>query len=163
MYTYTLDNLVSKLLCFKSDNSTLPDVILMTKPKRFTMVLICACLLTDFHNIICVSTKLNLPRVNNRHILYGYRKYFDEFNFNLDLLHNSQSDLSKHWCKFLSRNLSGGVTWQIYKHATVKSRTIRCQQAVHTNSEWHMKEICCKIPKASIQKQKHFESLEIKE
>ena len=84
--TYALHNLVSEPTCFKSINPTLLDVILATKPKRFTTVLSCSCWLSDCHNIVCVSTKLSLPRRNDRHILYRSFKHFDEFHFDADLL-----------------------------------------------------------------------------
>ena len=84
--TCALHNLVSETTCFKSINPTLLDVILVTKPNRFTKVLNCSCWLSEFHNIVGVSTKLSLPRRNDRRILYRSFKNVDEFHFHADLL-----------------------------------------------------------------------------
>ena len=126
--TYALHNLVLEPTCFKSINPTLLDVILVTKPKRFTKVLYCSCWLSDFHNIVCVSTKLSLPRRNDRRILYRSFKHFDELHFNADLLRATHNLIyhSTDVNSCLERNLPEGITcrnWQA-RPAEIKSNSL---------------------------------------
>ena len=60
--TYDLHNLVTFDTCLKCIKGFLIDVCFASKPLRFKSTLNFDCWLSDFHNFICITTKLNMPR-----------------------------------------------------------------------------------------------------
>ena len=60
--SYDISNLVTSAPCFTSDKGTLLDLCIASKPFRFRNTLNLDCWLSDFHNLICITTKLNVPK-----------------------------------------------------------------------------------------------------
>ena len=59
---FSLTNVVHEPTCFKNvDNPTLIYVILTNTPRRLTNVLNVSLGISDFHNLICVATKMCKP------------------------------------------------------------------------------------------------------
>ena len=61
---YGLTNLVKDPTCFKANNPTLLDVFLTDKPSSFSGHLNCDIGISDFHNFICVASKMNAPIIS---------------------------------------------------------------------------------------------------
>ena len=61
-------NIVAKLTCYKSTNNTLIDLVLTNVHKRSKNVDCILNVLSDFHHLICWSTKLHAPLKINRMI-----------------------------------------------------------------------------------------------
>ena len=83
---YGLSNLVKNPTCFTSTPSLL-DVFLTEKPKSFAGILNCDVGISDFHNIVCVATRINAPNANKRQIIYRSLKDFNEELFILKKKH----------------------------------------------------------------------------
>ena len=70
-----MTNIVTKPTCFKSETPTLIDVVFTTVPKWFKHVCCIESYLSDFHQMVCFSTKFNAPRHMNKVITYrSYKK-----------------------------------------------------------------------------------------
>ncbi len=83
---YNLKNIVKEPTCFKSqDNPSLIVVILVAKPMRLHETVVFDTGLSDFHNIICVCTKVYVPREVPRKIVYRSFKSFDENKYKEDI------------------------------------------------------------------------------
>ena len=80
-----LRNLVKTSTCEKGKPSLI-DIILTNKSKRFTNTISVDTGLSEFHNLICTSTKFDVPQTKST--TFQYRSYK---HFNLD---SFQSDLS---------------------------------------------------------------------
>ena len=88
--SFDMHNLVSAPTCHKTSVGTLVDICLVSKPLRFKTTLNLDCWLSDFHNFICVTTKLYFPKRSPRVIQYrSYKNFVDELFIN-DLLVLSQ-------------------------------------------------------------------------
>jgi hypothetical protein len=70
--------------CFKGNLSAI-DVILVNQHKRFKHDLNVNCSLSDFHNMVCISTRMNVPKTEGRQIVYRSFKHFNENDFNYDV------------------------------------------------------------------------------
>ena len=134
---FSLYNLVKSPTCDKGKNPTLIDVILVSKPRRFTGELNSPCWLSDHHNFICVSTKLCLPPELPKKIYYRSMRNFNDEGY--------ARDLCKLRLPFLfdGRNVSSTVREFsadlcdiIDKHAPLKHKTIQNNQVVYMNSVW---------------------------
>ena len=85
METHGLTNVISEPTCFKSNNPTLLDLVLTTNRKRIADTLNIDVGLSDFHNMICLSSKIYVPRKRKNVILYRSYKTFDLTNFKNDI------------------------------------------------------------------------------
>jgi len=86
MKGYNLKNVIEGPTCFKNaQNPTLIDVILTNTPLRISSHFNCSIGVSDFHNLICVATKMHAPIVGKRKIMYRSFKHFDDTKFNDDL------------------------------------------------------------------------------
>ena len=63
-------NIVTKPTCFKSINNTLIDLVLTNVHNRIENVQCIFNQLSDFHRLVCWSTKLHAPLKINRMITY---------------------------------------------------------------------------------------------
>ena len=131
-----LTNLIKEPTCFKSENSTLLDVFLTDKPYSFTTCLNIDIGLSDFHNFICVATKLHAPCESKRKIKYRSMKKFCSESFNRDL-----DNVPFHVCSVFDD--VDDIVWA-YKtmyesvlndHAPVKNRIVSNKQVPHMNSK----------------------------
>ena len=75
--TYDLHNLMTSATCFECVKGILIDPCLVSKPLRFKATLNLDCWLSDFHNFICITTKLNILRRTPNVIRYQSYKSFD--------------------------------------------------------------------------------------
>ena len=80
-----MKNIVTKPTCFKSETPTLIDVVFTTVPKRFKHVSCIESDVSDFHQMVCISTKFNAPRHINKVITYRSYKNFNREQFLCDL------------------------------------------------------------------------------
>ena len=79
-----LDDIFKEPTCFKGCPSLI-DVIITNKPKRSQNSVSVDTGLSDFHNMVCVSTKFHLPKQNETTISYRSYKYCDRSNYLHDL------------------------------------------------------------------------------
>ena len=80
-----MKNIVTKPTCFKSETPTLIDVLFFTTCKWFKHVCCIGSDLSDFHQMVCFSTKFNAPRHINKVITYRSYKDFNREQFLCDL------------------------------------------------------------------------------
>ena len=114
---------------------SLVDICLVSKPLRFKTTLNLDCWLSDFHNFICVTTKLYFPKRSPRLIQFGsYKNFVDELFIN-DLLILSQTMM---YC-----NYNVGICIEFFithlfdiidKHAPMKLKTLRQNNGPYMNS-----------------------------
>ena len=82
---YELHNLVTSDTCFKGAKCSRIDPCLASNPLRFKAALYLDCWLSHFHNIVCITTKLNMPRRSPNVIKYRSYNNFDQSKFTYDL------------------------------------------------------------------------------
>jgi len=80
-------NMVSKPTCFKSEISTLIDLVITNVPKRLQNVSCIDVGLSDFHSMVCFSTKMHIPIKRKQSIIYHSYKHFnnDKYVKELDM------------------------------------------------------------------------------
>ena len=78
-------NLIEQPTCFKGDDPSLMDVFLTNKPKCFSGVCNADLETSDFHNWICVSSKMFAPSHSKHEITYRSMKHFSENAFQNDV------------------------------------------------------------------------------
>ena len=116
-------NIIKEPTCFKGCPSLL-DVKNTNKPKRFQNSVSVDTGLSDFHNMVCVSTKFHLPKQKGTNISYRSYKSFDRSNYLHDLsvasfhvadIFDVINDSYWFW-NTMMRNITN-------EHAPVKTRT----------------------------------------
>ena len=124
--SFDMHNLVSAPTCHKTSVGTLVDICLVSKPFRFKTTLNLDCWLSDFHNFICVTTKLYFPKRSPRVIQYrSYKNFVDELFIN-DLLVLSQTMVyCNHNVDICIEFFITHLIDIIDKHAPVKFKTVR--------------------------------------
>ena len=134
--SYDIHNLVSAPTCHKSSMGTLIDVCLVSKPLRFKTTFNFDCWLSDFHNFICITTKLSFPKRPPRVIQYrSYKNFVDElFISDLFILSHTMMycDYDINMCiDFFVTHLN----FIIDKHAPLKYKKVRQNNVPYMNSE----------------------------
>ena len=134
--SFDLHNLVTSPTCHKSCNGSLIDLCLVSKPLRFKKALNLDCWLCDFHNIVCITTKLSLPKRSPNVISYRTLKNFNDYAFVCDLFQLSEAmvycNRDINWCmQYFSTCLYDIVNL----HAPIKTKTIRQSSVPDMNSE----------------------------
>ena len=132
----SLTNVVREPTCFKNvDNPTLIDLILTNTPRRLTTVLNVPLGISDFHNFICVATRMCKPTKAIRQITYRSYKRFNETAYLHDLncapLHVSQifTDVDDQYWFFNT------LLKQIMdQHAPIKHKTVKTKQLPYMNN-----------------------------
>ena len=132
----SLTNVVREPTCFKNvDNPTLIDLILTNTPRRLTTVLNVPLGISDFHNFICVATRMCKPTKAIRQITYRSYKRFNETAYLHDLncapLHVSHifTDVDDQYCFFNT------ILKQIMdQHAPIKHKTVKTKQLPYMNN-----------------------------
>ena len=89
--TFDLQNLVTEPTCFKNQDGSLIDLCLVSNPTRFKKALNLDCWLSDWHNFICITTKLFAPHQKPNVITYRSFKNFVDKYFIYDLYHLLES------------------------------------------------------------------------
>jgi hypothetical protein len=134
---FDLCNVIKEPTCFKSvSNPSLVDVILTNTPNRVMSHLNVNIDISDFHNIVCVATRMHAPKSEKRTITYrSYRNMNDE-NFIIDLasapfqvcdIFDDVDD--KVW--FYNAVLSDVID----QHAPLKEKKLTCTQVPYMNGE----------------------------
>ena len=78
---FSLPNLIKKPTCFKSQNSTLLDLILTNRPRSFLKSQNFETGLSDCHKLICSILRASFKRLPPKIIKYGDQKYFNQNKF----------------------------------------------------------------------------------
>ena len=78
-------------LVSKKQNGSLIDLYLVSNPLRFKKALNLDCWLSDWHNFICITTKLSVPCQKPGVIMYRSSKNFVDHYFSCDLYHLLES------------------------------------------------------------------------
>ena len=134
--TYDLHNLVTSATCFKCIKGTLIDVYFVSKPLRFKSTLNLDWWLSDFHNFICITTKLNMPGRSPNVIKYRSYKIFDESKFNYDLyvisdimlsVNNNVNVYTGTFCEYLATIID--------LHCPLKTKTMRHNNVPYMNTK----------------------------
>ena len=134
--SFDIHNLVNTPTCYKIHSGTLVDVCLVSKPFRFKTTLNLDCWLSDFHNFICVTTKLSLPKRQPRIIQYRSYKNFVEELFVTDLCILSQ--IMMHYNHNVDVCVETFITYLcgiIDKHAPMKTKKVYQNNVPYMNSE----------------------------
>ena len=122
--------------CFKCVKGTLIDVCFVSKPLRFKSALNLDCWLSDFHNFICITAELNMPRRSPNVIKYRSYKNFDESKFNYDLsvlseimlsVNNNVNVCTGTFCEYLATIID--------LHCPLKTKTIRHNNVPYMNAD----------------------------
>lgn len=86
MELFGLANVIQGATCFKSkENPTLLDIILTDSPNRICDTLNTNIEISDFHNIVCATTKMHVPKCSMPTFYYRSFKNFDEAQYMKDL------------------------------------------------------------------------------
>ncbi len=133
---YSLKNIINSPTCFKSDPPTLIDVLLLSDSKVCRSGVVTPCPLSDFHHFISGVLDIDLPRTMTRKIHYRSYKNFDPVAFGEDLrqapFHVGEVlDIDSHMAYF--QDLFTSI---LDKHAPVKTKVIRTNQAPHMTNAW---------------------------
>ena len=130
-----MKNIVTKPTCFKSKTPTLIDVVFTIVRSRFKHVCCIESDLSDFHQMVCFSTKFNAPRHINKVITYRSYKNFNREQFLCDLasaaFHAAQVFDTVDDAYWFSESLLLDV---VNKHAPLKRRVIKQRQIPYLNS-----------------------------
>ena len=108
----------------------------LSKPLRFKKALNLNCWLSDFHNIVCITIKLSLPKNSPNVISYRTLKNFNGDAFVYDLFQLSEAmvycNRDINWCmQYFSTCLYNIVNL----HAPIKTTTIRQSSVPYMNIE----------------------------
>ena len=123
--TLNLTNVITEPTCFKSNNPTLIDVMLVTKRKKVIKNFSLDTGISDFHNLIGGVLKIHTPLPAKKIIYYrklskiNYQAMINDiiqFNLNLDGDNNVDEAFAK---------LQDMLKYMLDKHAPKKQRTIR--------------------------------------
>ena len=124
--SYNLTNIIKEPTCFKSNNPTLIDVMLVTKRKKFIKGFSFDIGISDFHNLIGGVMKQHAPVPPRKTITY--RKLndidYDKVEYELQMMNVDRNMANKdanEAFNILHTNLIGLLD----KHAPKKSKTIR--------------------------------------
>ncbi len=111
---YGLKNVVKQPTCHKNiAEPTLIDLMVTNVPKKLKTVEAITCDLSDFHDIVCIASKVTVPPQRNRHSMYRSYKKFDRDRYIKDIdnipFHLSEVfdciDAAYWFCNELLRNV----------------------------------------------------------
>ena len=133
---YGLSNMINSPTCYKSTRGTLIDPVVVLNDKRFFQAINVQCGMSDWHNLVGCVTKINLPRVAPKTIVYRSYKDFDNDAFTKDMsyapFHVNEifDDVNdKYW--FVSKLCSDVIN----KHAPMKKRVLKSSHVPYMNSK----------------------------
>ena len=94
---FDFSNLIKKATCFTKDAlPTLIDVILTNKPNKYQNATNFNCGLSDYHNLISVQLKGEIPKLNKDNVTYRSFKYFDHEKFLQELKSEQLDVITEH-------------------------------------------------------------------
>ena len=82
---YGLSNIVKSPTCYKSTRGTLIDPVVVLNERRFFESINVQCGMSDWHNLVGCVTKINLPRITPKTIVYRSYKDFDDDAYSKDM------------------------------------------------------------------------------
>jgi hypothetical protein len=133
---YDLKNLVKLPTCFSQDKSSLVDVILTNRPKRFQNSTVIHNSISDVHSMITTQLRCHVPKRKPRAIVYRSVKSFSKSDFLADLEKENLEecitglDTDNAW-KFISDKFKGILD----THAPLKSKKVRANPAPFMNTD----------------------------
>ena len=130
-------NVIIEPTCYKSiESPTLIDVILTNTPRRLAGTINVSLGISDFHNLIGAATKMGLPNVAPKTVVYRSMKNFDEAAYvgDVEQAPFSVAELfedidDKMW---YFETLLGGI---IDAHAPIKTKKVKGNRVPYMNSE----------------------------
>ena len=160
--SFDLHNIIKGPTCSMTQRGTLLDLCLVTQPERFTKSLNLECWLSDCHNLICVTTKLTVPKASQNVIRYrSFKKFVDQYYiYDLYMLSEYMEVL---YCDDLSvamQTFSETLSKVIDHHAPLKVKRVHGKQVPYMNSEW--RKSCYRRNMARNLKNKYPTSVNIK-
>ena len=130
-----LKNIVKEPTCTKGKPSLI-DLIVTNKPKRFVNTVSVDTEMSDFHNLVCTSTKFHVKQ--RKSTTFNYRSYTI---FNVDSFTNDLSSIPYHIVDIFDDIDDSYWLWNeltmdvINEHAPIKSRSIKGSQVPYMNGE----------------------------
>ncbi len=133
---FNLVNIVKNPTCFKGEQPTLIDVILVSDKRSSKVAPVIPCPLSDFHHFVNTVLNVSLPRTMSRKVTYRSFKHFDPVAFGNDLRQapfqvGEVLDIDNHMAFFQDMFIS-----VLNKHAPLKTKVIRSKQVPHMTKEW---------------------------
>ena len=133
---FNLVNVIKDPTCFKGENPTLLDVILVSDKSICKSGSVTPCPLSDFHYFVHGVFKTQMPRTTTRKILYRSFKHFNPEDFGSDLrkapFHVGEVlDIHSHMEYFQDLFLN-----ILDQHTPIKSKVIRTSQCPHMTKKW---------------------------
>ena len=133
---YDFSNVIKSPTCFKGANPTLIDVILTNCPERVSESSSIDTGISDFHNMVLTSTKIQLPKPVKGFFRYRSYKSFNEEKFVVDLeaapfhVAGIFDDVTVDDAMWFHDTLLSNV---INEHAPLKSKRARANNAPFMN------------------------------
>ena len=136
--SFDLQNVIKSATCFKSTKGSSIDECLVSQHMRFKKILNLECWLSDFHNFICITTKLTVSKKSPEIIQYRSLKNFKNIFFNYDLYELSAFMDSQGKINVCNATQKFCVMLHdiINHHAPLKTKTIYQQNVPYMNSQW---------------------------
>ena len=132
---FSLSNLIKKPTCFKSQNSTLLDLILTNRPRSFLKPQNFETGLNDCHKLIFSILRASFKKLPPKIIRYGDKKHFNQKKF-LHYLDSKllQEDLYRN-CDKLYEKVSEIFVDILIHHAPLKEKQIKGNRALFMTNE----------------------------
>ena len=153
-HVYGVKNIITKPTCFKTESGTLIDPIIVLNNNRFHKPINTICGFSDWHNMVCCTTKLAVPPSKPRKIQYRSYKHFNEDKFMNDVSNipfsvcNVFDDVDdKYW------SVSVLYNDVVNENAPLKQRTLRNDQIPYMHSELRKQ-----MYRRNMAKNKHLEN-----
>ena len=136
--TFDLQNLISDPTCLKKQKGSLIDLCLVSNPLRYKKALNLDCWLSDWHNFICITTKLSVPCQKPSVIMYRSFKNFVDDYFICDLYHllESLNFYNKDAINTCFKHFVDCLDDIVNHHAPLKTKTIRKNNVPYMKSKW---------------------------
>ena len=130
--TFALTNLVKDKTCFKNKDGTLLDVILTNRPNSFQKTVTTETGLSDCHKLVSTVFRSTFIKLPPKTVRYRSYKTYDKQNFLHELDQKLiQGDIYKTDDSY--SKLTEIMFEVLEKHAPLKTKTIRGNQAPFTN------------------------------
>jgi hypothetical protein len=124
--TYNLTNIIKEPTCFKSNNATLIDVMLVTKRRKFLKGFSFDTGISDFHNLIGGVLKQHAPIPLKKKVTYRKLEEIDYDKVNQELnMMNLFDNIMENDANDAFNILHKSLTELLDKHAPRKSKIVR--------------------------------------
>ena len=133
--SYDLHNVINVPTCSLTQRGTLLDLCLVTQPERFKKSLNLEC---DCHDLICLTTKLAVPKASQNIIRYLFFITFVD-QYHIYDLYTLSEYMEVLYCDYLSvamQAFSETLSKVTDHHAPIKIKRVHGKQVPYLNSEW---------------------------